>query len=214
MAKRKAKIREFGSPIEVRLRNALLKVASGDQRLTFSDFSTSAVPARLIDGHIDGPCADDVDPAYYEWGDGPVCFHLFGNVTIGSYRADLLIQDEHGNFTAIECDGHDWHERTKQQASADRARDRALFRLGIPTLRFTGSDIVYNDHACAVEIIEIICQISSRSDAADDRATTAHSHGFDSGLEAGKSQAADTELVNEQTRVNRGIFRGIIAELG
>lgn len=44
----------------------------------------------------------------------------------------------------VELDGHDFHERTKEQASADRKRDRAMLSRGITTIRFTGSD-VYRD---------------------------------------------------------------------
>lgn len=213
MAKRKTKVREFGSPIEVRLRNALLgaAVASGD--LTFLDFSTSVVPTKLIVGsphEIDGPQEDDVDDRYLTWGDGRFHFCLYGNVVIGSYRADLLVEDIYDNFTAIECDGHDWHERTKQQASADRARDRALLRLGIPTLRFTGSDIVYNDHACATEILEIVLGIRDRAEAAEGHALDIHERGF----AAGARRAAENARIDEQARASRGIFRGIITELG
>jgi len=41
----------------------------------------------------------------------------------------------------IECDGHDFHERTKEQASRDRSRDRRLQEAGYPVFRFTGSEI-------------------------------------------------------------------------
>ena len=42
---------------------------------------------------------------------------------------------------AVECDGHDFHDRTKERASRDRARDRRLQAAGITVFRFTGSDI-------------------------------------------------------------------------
>jgi len=57
---------------------------------------------------------------------------------------------------AIECDGHDFHERTKEQASRDRARDRALQAEGIAVFRFTGSDIHWDADACAQECIEFL----------------------------------------------------------
>ena len=41
----------------------------------------------------------------------------------------------------VECDGFDFHERTKEQASRDRRRDRALQRAGFKVYRYTGSDI-------------------------------------------------------------------------
>src|ERR1041384_1385190 len=50
---------------------------------------------------------------------------------IGSYRVDILL----AGFVhlAIECDGHDFHDRTKQQAAYDRARDRELLLAGVIT---------------------------------------------------------------------------------
>ncbi len=41
----------------------------------------------------------------------------------------------------VECDGHDYHERNKKQASHDKKRDRVLQSLGYNVLRFTGSDL-------------------------------------------------------------------------
>jgi hypothetical protein len=46
-----------------------------------------------------------------------------------------------GVRVAIELDGHDFHERTKEQASRDKARDRALVADGWRVMRFTGSDV-------------------------------------------------------------------------
>lgn len=54
---------------------------------------------------------------------------------------------------AIECDGHDFHERTKEQAARDRARDRFLQGEGLDVLRFTGSEIWKSPEGCRAEII-------------------------------------------------------------
>lgn len=45
-------------------------------------------------------------------------------------------------YVAIECDGHDFHERTKEQAERDKKRDRDIQSLGWNVARFTGSEIV------------------------------------------------------------------------
>lgn len=58
----------------------------------------------------------------------------------------------------IECDGHDFHDRTKEQAQRDRARDRRLAALGVYVLRFTGSEIYQSPWTCAEEISHIICE--------------------------------------------------------
>jgi len=49
----------------------------------------------------------------------------------------------------IECDGHDFHERTKEQAARDRARDRAAQSAGYMMLRYTGSEIYRDPLGCA-----------------------------------------------------------------
>lgn len=61
------------------------------------------------------------------------------------------------DFTCyIECDGHDYQERTKEQAQKDRAKDRAFISAGLDLLRFTGSEI-YNDHTrCSNEILNFM----------------------------------------------------------
>lgn len=70
------------------------------------------------------------------------------------YCADFLLITRDRNTGAprkliIECDGHDFHERTKEQAAKDRARDRDMTAAGFPIMRFTGSEIHKNAAACA-----------------------------------------------------------------
>jgi hypothetical protein len=57
---------------------------------------------------------------------------------------------------AVELDGHDFHERTKEQARRDKRRDRVLAANGWLTLRFTGSD-VYRDPAAVLDEIVQHC---------------------------------------------------------
>lgn len=76
---------------------------------------------------------------------------------IDQYRVDFLFWIEHGLYregVVIECDGHEFHERTKQQAERDKRRDRAIVAAGFPVLRFTGSEIVRDPAACAEEVLE------------------------------------------------------------
>jgi hypothetical protein len=54
----------------------------------------------------------------------------------------------------VECDGHDFHDRTKAHASPDRARDRALQVAGFQVFRYTGADIWRDVMACATEVID------------------------------------------------------------
>lgn len=82
-------------------------------------------------------------------------------VQIGQYRVDFLIHDAScpreiakPRFMIVECDGHDFHERTKEQARRDKQRDRFFQAKGFKVLRFTGSEIWADPEACADEIID------------------------------------------------------------
>lgn len=74
------------------------------------------------------------------------------------FRVDFLfVAPNFGNshdpfLIAVECDGHDFHEKTKEQAAADKARDRELVAAGITVLRFTGSEIWKDEEKCAQEV--------------------------------------------------------------
>ncbi|MBN1255995.1 MAG: DUF559 domain-containing protein [Deltaproteobacteria bacterium] len=52
----------------------------------------------------------------------------------------------------VEVDGHEFHDRTKHQASRDRKRDRELMFNGYPTIRFTGTDVFNDPMLCAEDI--------------------------------------------------------------
>jgi very-short-patch-repair endonuclease len=80
-------------------------------------------------------------------------------LTIGPYIADFAFMTCCEGRVAkliVECDGHDWHEKTKAQAQRDKARDRYCVRVGWKVLRFTGSEIVRNADGCAEEVGEVI----------------------------------------------------------
>ena len=62
---------------------------------------------------------------------------------IGKYRVDFLCsmigkKQEY----IIECDGHDFHEKTKEQAKYDKQRERYFVSQGYKVLRFSGSEII------------------------------------------------------------------------
>lgn len=52
----------------------------------------------------------------------------------------------------VECDGHEYHERTKEQAAKDRSRDRRLTSLGFDVFRFTGSELWRDPWGCASQV--------------------------------------------------------------
>ena len=87
----------------------------------------------------------------------PDSLHGIIQAPVGRYRADFAIIDYRDKRMAvIECDGHDFHERTKKQAAHDRSRDRWMTGIGIHVFRFTGSEIYNDAEACASEIFEWI----------------------------------------------------------
>ena len=78
-------------------------------------------------------------------------------VVDGRYRVDFAVVDPSaGTFVAIECDGYEFHERTKEQVQRDKARDRALTAAGWRVLRFTGSEVWSDPAACVREIVAML----------------------------------------------------------
>lgn len=75
----------------------------------------------------------------------------------GKYRIDfmVLLKGFDQQFF-IECDGHEFHERTKEQAERDRAKDREIQAAGIPILRFTGREIHRDPFSCVLQIQKFI----------------------------------------------------------
>lgn len=81
---------------------------------------------------------------------------------IAGWRTDFLIcatqEGGSGKTTwrkvIVECDGHDFHERTKEQAAKDRSRDRDAQMAGFHILRFTGSELWRDPWGCAEKVCE------------------------------------------------------------
>jgi very-short-patch-repair endonuclease len=72
-----------------------------------------------------------------------------------AYRLDFAIFYPKGKV-AVEVDGHEWHERTKEQAARDKQRDRELQTAGWFVLRFTGSEVFKDADACVTEVRKFI----------------------------------------------------------
>ena len=85
-------------------------------------------------------------------------YHIQPQEQIGKYRADFVItftpDERFIRKIVIECDGHDYHDRTKEQAERDKSRDRAISAAGMPVFRFTGRELQRDPHACVEEIID------------------------------------------------------------
>lgn len=95
---------------------------------------------------------------------------IYPQASIGDYRVDFLIDrvDElpepvegkpakewpvkrYTSQLIVECDGHDFHEKTKEQAKRDKKRDRELQKCGYAVFHFTGSEIWNDAFKCAAE---------------------------------------------------------------
>lgn len=86
---------------------------------------------------------------------------------IERYRVDFLINvhldDGSVRGIVVECDGHDFHEKTKEQAAKDKSRDRVLQSLGYQVFRFTGSEIYRAPIDAAHEIVVHIQKLLRQS---------------------------------------------------
>jgi very-short-patch-repair endonuclease len=127
------------SPIEVMLASALL-VGS----LLADGATKRGSPFIQVQkqADVDMSAAMIVLVPQYSWNKYRIDFALF------SEKVDLPI--------FVECDGHDFHERTKEQAARDRSKDRAIQSAGYTVLRFTGSEIYRAPERCALQIIDVL----------------------------------------------------------
>ena len=74
-------------------------------------------------------------------------FFIFDSVDLKKMRG---IPQKPYLSIVIELDGHDFHEKTKEQAQKDKERDRILQHGGYQVLRYTGSE-VWNDPSGTID---------------------------------------------------------------
>lgn len=90
-------------------------------------------------------------------------FFITPQASIDSYEVDFCIslyaRKKWSRFV-IECDGHDFHEKTKEQAARDKRRDRVLVTEGFPVMRFTGSEIFRNPESCYEQVQSMVSKIA------------------------------------------------------
>jgi very-short-patch-repair endonuclease len=94
---------------------------------------------------------------------GPGGFFLSPQHNIGKYRVDFLLgrvsEPTLPRCVVIECDGHDWHEKTKEQAAKDKSRDRFLSQKVGRVIHFTGSEIYRSPAGCVTEAGEVLAAL-------------------------------------------------------
>ncbi|MCH7888701.1 MAG: DUF559 domain-containing protein [Proteobacteria bacterium] len=127
------------SPIEQQLGGYLLCVSDGYTEVT-ADFLPGAFPDPDFGTYF--RCQQE----------------LYG------YRSDFVFKlNFFGDWKLlnVECDGHPFHERSKEQAANDRRRDRLLEFKGIRVIRFAGTEIYNSPRKCAAEV-EAILSVTMR----------------------------------------------------
>lgn len=102
---------------------------------------------------------DEINPTY----SGEIMAILENQISFGRYTVDFRIHSTYNDITkelqecnmAIEVDGHEFHEKTKTQASHDKKRDRYLLSMNIPVIRYTGTEVYRNPKTVARDAFNI-----------------------------------------------------------
>lgn len=92
---------------------------------------------------------------------------LFKGGSALRFRPDLMVIRKHRSRVSsavyVECDGHEWHDRTPEQALRDKSRDRSIYAdTGVAVVRFTGREITRNAIECAREVHAILDRLVAR----------------------------------------------------
>ncbi|SEO09061.1 Protein of unknown function [Terribacillus saccharophilus] len=124
---------------------------------------------QLLHIHLSELCTELINELLYLSENSNLIYKLQEEVVVKhkTYRVDFLITcqvDEKNYHFAIECDGHDFHEKTKEQAARDKSRDRELASIGYRVIRFTGSEIWNAPTKCVIEISDIIQEATGISE--------------------------------------------------
>jgi hypothetical protein len=163
---------ELGERQRGRMENLMAKLESPiEQALVLAmmvrGFEHEPVPVPFLGEHV-----VDAPPCGYfngiRCGLSWAVPQVYVQVGENKFRVDLLVSAAStvGDnpmappvLVAVECDGHDYHERTKEQAQRDKARDRALQSIGWRVARFTGSEIWTDPMRVVVQLSDFIRSI-------------------------------------------------------
>lgn len=74
-----------------------------------------------------------------------------------NYKADIILFYKPTELkVVIECDGHDFHEKTKQQVIKDKRRDREFQTAGFKVFRYSGSELVNTPFQIRYDLLDLI----------------------------------------------------------
>jgi very-short-patch-repair endonuclease len=182
--------------------------SAGEAEYAFARCESPAERLFLVGSQLNGEQSADLrslpdDPCYPKEthiGNYDV-YDLHSQVTIGRYRADFVIEIAHrqrnkcvdGNpltRIVVEIDGHDFHS-SKEQLSADHLRDIELLKMGIITIRFTGSQVYSDPSGCFASAIDAATAVECAHILADNESCNA----YQAGVERGRADATDGVVV-------------------
>lgn len=103
---------------------------------------------RLFLETFDAIRTKDKDTMYDYW--------LDPQVEIGNYRVDFELINHKDKKIIVECDGHEFHQKSKQQVEKDNQRERDLKKLGYEVVRFSGSEIFKDAEKCVEDLLDIL----------------------------------------------------------
>lgn len=123
----------------------------------------SLIGFRFIDPRIRFKDLNDDDRII---ADADITVHI--QYPVASYRVDFAVEvsmtlnsKTMREWIAVECDGYDWHHKTREQVTRDKAREREIVAAGFKILRFSGTEIhrdctdaAFQIHKLAVAIID------------------------------------------------------------
>lgn len=76
---------------------------------------------------------------------------------LGRYRVDYeCVNLRTQSKVVVELDGHEFHDKNKEQRQYEKRRDREIQKLGYKVFRYTGSEIVGNPFEAAAEVLSFL----------------------------------------------------------
>lgn len=92
------------------------------------------------------PMFDEITPQY-EINDGGKTYFVDFFLLFASKELIKIV---------VECDGYEFHQKTKQQVKHDNEREMRIKLLGYDVLRFSGTQIYENPIKCANDIFDYV----------------------------------------------------------
>lgn len=160
--------------------DTFLKLPRKVQERMWLDISDIEVDKKLFDVAYDferySQCESPIEVifAYYydrclaESGKNEETFYMTPQETITTdnnknYRVDFFLEcyfykdtEEYYSNLIIECDGHEFHEKTKQQVKKRNERDYDLKLSGYDVIHFSGSEIYNEPEKCVEKVLEYL----------------------------------------------------------